>query len=394
MTENNHLQENGPGKRIIWVVPPSRTATLHVNAFNEPASELARLGWDVTLLTQKNSDQIVSRGFAIRSLPMPRVYLLGQFLYHSFVLGDLIKHWRTTDVIYFHQESAFWISVLRLLRVFIPGSFPLLIMDIRTVSMIVDTPKAKLRALYNRWMIRLAHHWTDGETAITQRLADAVGIPPSRLLGIWPSAANRELFSQAIGLRHWPAPGEPIPVIYVGSLYKERNVMAFCRAVVAACERGMDFTLTVIGSGDELEDLQAFAAVSGGRVRVLPPVMHSEVPRILSGACIGVLPFPDEEKFRVSSPIKLFEYLAAGMPIIATRIVCHTDVVSGEYVFWADGSDESALVRALESCWTARNRLEALGQSAFEASVNWTWAASAKKISDALISGLEQFSRG
>ena len=187
--------------------------------------------------------------------------------------------------------------------------------------------------------------------------------------------------------------GKSVPIIYIGSLYKERNVLTFCRAIVAACKRGMDFTLTIIGSGDELPDLHAFASISDGRVRILAPVPHGEVPLILAGACVGVLPFPDEEKFRVSSPIKLFEYMAAGMPILATRIVCHTDVVGGgAYAFWADGSDEAAMVAALESCWTERDRLQELGNLASEAAANWTWAASAQKISDALILGLRRHS--
>ena len=74
---------------------------------------------------------------------MPRIYLLGQFIYHLFVVADLIRHRKTTDVIFFHQESALWISLLHPLRLFLPGKFPLLVMDVRTVPMIVDTSSGK-----------------------------------------------------------------------------------------------------------------------------------------------------------------------------------------------------------------------------------------------------------
>ena len=41
--------------------------------------------------------------------------------------------------------------------------------------------------------------------------------------------------------------------------------------------------------------------------------------------------------FGVSSPIKLFEYLAAGLPILATRIDCHTNVVgNADCAVWLD----------------------------------------------------------
>lgn len=385
MTEEPGSMANDDRYRMIWVVPASLQPTLHSNAFNEPARELGRLGWEVSLLAQGNAGDIVAGGFSVRYLPMPRVYLLGQMIYHLYVCADVVRHWKVADVVFFHQESALWMWLLRPLRWIIPGCFPLLIMDTRTVEMSVATPKARLRDFYRRLMNLLANHLADGQTAITGRLAEAVGISPAQLLGIWPSGANRELFSQAIGMRRWPVESEPLPLMYIGTLTRERNVLAFCRAVVAACERGMNFTLTIIGSGDERPELEAFAEGSGGRVRVLAPVPHDQVPKALAQACVGVLPFPDEEKFRISSPIKLMEYLAAGMPILATRIVCHTDVVGDlPIAVWADGSDEAAFLRALEHCWNLRDRLPAMGQAASEAAVDWTWAASARKISDAL----------
>lgn len=64
--------------------------------------------------------------------------------------------------------------------------------------------------------------------------------------------------------------------------------------------------------------------------------------------CNGYAHFPDEEKFRVSSPIKLFEYLASGLPLMATRIRCHTDVIQdNDVVFWMDGADVPDIIHAL-----------------------------------------------
>ena len=52
---------------------------------------------------------------------------------------------------------------------------------------------------------------------------------------------------------------------------------------------------------------------------------------------LGRTTFPGEFDFPVSSPIKLFEYLAAGLPILATRIDCHTNVVgNADCAVWLD----------------------------------------------------------
>jgi glycosyltransferase involved in cell wall biosynthesis len=239
-----------------------------------------------------------------------------------------------------------------------------------------------------------ANRWVDGQTAITGRMAEAVGIPPERLWGIWPSGVNADQFARA-RQRHWPAEGESIQLIYVGAIFQERNLMGLCRAVEAANAAGLSFGFTIVGDGPEREALSDYAARTGGRIRVLPPVAHVQVPDLLARAHVGVLPFPDEPKFRVSSPIKLFEYMAAGMPILATRIVCHTDVVGDtSTAFWAEPNGDEGLYAALTHCWQAREELRVMGERSAIAVNDWTWTAAARKLNDALIRGLEAASAG
>jgi glycosyltransferase involved in cell wall biosynthesis len=152
----------------------------------------------------------------------------------------------------------------------------------------------------------------------------------------------------------------------------------------------MAFRLILVGDGQEHEDLKAFAAQTGDLIDVRPPVPHAEIPAVLAEAHIGTLPFPDEEKFRVSSPIKLFEYMAAGLPVMATAIVCHTDVMEDDYAFWASGSDVDGLLDALRSIWQKRGSLQEMGRLAAEASIRWTWAGSASNLKAALEKGMAQ----
>jgi glycosyltransferase involved in cell wall biosynthesis len=239
--------------------------------------------------------------------------------------------------------------------------------------------------LMNEW----ANRWVDGQTAITTRMAEAVEIPVDRLWGVWPSGVNLERFALAAHTRQWPVDEEPIVVTYIGSLHYERNLLAFCRAIEAACQEGMIFRCFIVGEGTQRSELEQFAAQTTGRIQVTPTVPHEQVPGWLARSHIGVLPFPDEAKFHVSSPIKLFEYMASGLPILATRIACHTDVIGeGEYVFWSEDASESGLLRALRQAWQQRANLHTIGRKAAEASTNWTWAASAAKLHQALEYGL------
>jgi glycosyltransferase involved in cell wall biosynthesis len=153
----------------------------------------------------------------------------------------------------------------------------------------------------------------------------------------------------------------------------------------------MVFTLSVAGRGTDRERVAELAADSGGAICLVDGVPHTDVPDLLAAAHVGVLPFADEEKFRVSSPIKLFEYMASAMPILATRVACNTDVVrDGRFAFWADDAGEDGLFEALKGVWISRLMLPGMGREAALAAKSWTWAASAEKLAEALRSGMRE----
>jgi glycosyltransferase involved in cell wall biosynthesis len=257
------------------------------------------------------------------------------------------------------------------------------------------TLKDRVRREFYFFMNSLANRMTDGQTAITQRMADLLGIPRERLWGTWPSGVNLEQFSVASKQRQWTGPHDPVNIIYIGSLHYERNLMNLCKAVISANQAGMRFKLLLYGEGTEKKDLQAFADEYPEAITVFKSVAHDQIPAVLSSAHVGVLPFPDEDKYKVSSPIKLFEYMGAGMPILATQIVCHTDVVdSGEYVFWAESADIKGIFDALQKIWHARLSLAAMGEKSLKAASNWTYKSSAKRLSNALQYGLSMYCKG
>ena len=53
----------------------------------------------------------------------------------------------------------------------------------------------------------------------------------------------------------------------------------------------------------------------------------SEIPALIAKCDLPVLPFPDFLPWRVSSPIKLMEYMAMGKPVLVPDMECFTDVL-------------------------------------------------------------------
>lgn len=377
---------------LVWVYPVNI-----FNAFNaaprlEVTKEMRNLGWKVDLIACGLNGTHVVQGVDVLCFSWPDFYFIRHLFFHMRIIGYILQHWKEIDAVLFTQISAPWLFPLRLLNPF-SKKHPLFVMDTRTVPMEINeksTLKDKLRGRFYFLMNSFANVFADGQTAITQRMANLLHIPPQKLWGTWASGVNVEKFKFAAQSRHWPAPQDPVQLIYIGTLNYERNLMTFSKAVMEANRQGMNFSLLLYGEGSEMQDLQAFAGQTNGTIQVFASVPHDQVPTILANAHVGVLPFPDEEKYRVSSPIKLFEYMGAGLPILATKIVCHTDVIeNGTYVFWAENSDLDGMLTALKKIWQEKAALPELGMKAQIAAQDWTYIASAKRLHTALQLGIE-----
>lgn len=375
---------------LLWVTTSSLDNKMERgHKWLEMAHELRKLGWYVNLISQGPTGYRSILGVETYCISQPNIFLVGKVIFHIKLLVAIAKWWSDIDIILFDQISAPWLLPIRFIRTLLGKDRPILVMDSRAVQLTAPTLKAQMHQIYQKFVAQLANKWADGQTAITYRLAKVAGIPEEKLWGTWPSGVKLEQFAPVQKTRRWPSSGAPIHLIYVGVLYHERNLMEFCQAVEAANDDGMQFVFTIIGDGSAKLELENYALQTQGRIRVLPPVPHAEIPALMGQAHVGVLPFRDTIYYQISSPIKLFEYLAAGLPILATRIACHTDVLGeADFVFWANTGSVEDLYSALQQAWLAHFSLDTLGTRAAAIAPSWTWEASAQKLDKALTQGM------
>lgn len=386
----NDSPPGGRPLRLAWVSPITPTKLDSVT-WLDTTRELRRLGMDVTLLAAgQPAGRHSYRGIEVINIPRPEIYFVSRLVFHLRVLLYLLPRLSQIDFVLFHPISAIWLFPLRLAG----RDRPLLVMDSRDLlDFGTTTLKARLRNALERLTYRLATRLADGQTAITPRLAQLVGIPPRQLWGIWPSGVNPEAFAVARAERQPPSPSEPLRLVYAGIFLEQRHLLPLARAVRRANDEGMAFRLSLYGDGPQRPALEAYAATTGDAVRVERPIPYDAIPTMLAAADIGVtsLPSPDDVKYEASSPLKLFEYMAAGLPVLSTSNRCHTDVVgAGRYAFWAAAPTEDDLLAALRAAWAARHELAELGQTAYQDVDEWTWAASARKLYEALQAGLRR----
>jgi glycosyltransferase involved in cell wall biosynthesis len=382
---------------LVWVDLNRAFLPLYVTSRLEATRELRNMGWQVTLVLEGPSGWQSIRGVEVFCISRPKIFILGNILFHLRFLHIINREWSGIDLILIHPTSAPWLLPLRILRQLRGDSRPLLLMDTRDRNAPGNGLKNQLRAYYGGFVNHFASQWADGQTAITKRMADFVHIPQNQLWGIWPSGVNLEHFSPAQTSRKWPIGGQPIHLIYIGSLLHARNLLVMCQAVEKENCNDIRFKFSLYGEGSARADLEAFSQQTAGRVNVFSPVSHDQIPEVLAQAHVGVTSLfsSEEDLFKASSPIKLFEYMATGMPVFATRIPCHTDVIGTcSCAFWVENPTVEGFTAALRNLWNERSSLADRGRLAAQLAQDYTWAASAKKLASALEYGMATTRRG
>jgi glycosyltransferase involved in cell wall biosynthesis len=110
-----------------------------------------------------------------------------------------------------------------------------------------------------------------------------------------------------------------------------------------------DLHLVVAGDGPIRAELAAHAVQRGvaDRVHFLGHVDHTRVAATLAAADVAVAPYPALDSFSFS-PLKLYEYLAAGTPVVASSIGQIPAVLGdGRWGTLVPPGDATALARAL-----------------------------------------------
>ena len=153
------------------------------------------------------------------------------------------------------------------------------------------------------------------------------------------------------------------------------------------------FDLVVVGDGPMRKALEKEAEELGlkDRVTFTGAVEYERVPEILKALDVAVAPYPEMADFYFS-PIKIFEYMAAGRPIVASRIGQITDVlVDGENALLVPPGNADALAHALARLKSDPELRQQLGHAAQrEARESHTWLARVKTIKPLFVSLAEQ----
>ena len=163
-----------------------------------------------------------------------------------------------------------------------------------------------------------------------------------------------------------PQPEDPdrVVVTFVGTLKPWHGVADL---ITAAALARQSWSLRIIGDGPEMDSLRAQAERLGVEVDFRGAVAPQDIPAHLAGSAIGVAPYPDlgggEQQY--FSPMKVLEYLAAGLAVVASDVGQVPQLLedgSGRHGVLVAPSDPTALAAALDDLAACPDRRARMGR--------------------------------
>ena len=180
-----------------------------------------------------------------------------------------------------------------------------------------------------------------------------------------PNGADPDMFDPfdyGIKFRRANHLREKFVVIYAGAhgMSNDLNVVLDAAKLL---EKNKEIQIVLLGDGKEKFNLQSYAVQIGLRnVLFLPPVPKTEMAAALAGAdaCIAILK-PIEE-YKTTYPNKVFDYMAAGRPVVlAIEGVIRDVVLAADCGVTPTPGDARSLADAIISLSTNRDRSVKMG---------------------------------
>ena len=176
-----------------------------------------------------------------------------------------------------------------------------------------------------------------------------------------------------------PLADRPVEFAYVGYISEVRNIFGMMRAIDLLRDRGARLRLVGTFAIEETER-RAKAMPEWASVRFDGWASRRQVAQVMADARAGLVVLRPVEHEMLTLPIKLFEYMAAGLPVIASDFPVWRAIVDGAQCgLLVDPLDEQAIASAMRWMLDHPEEAEAMGRrgrAAVEQQFNWDHEAS------------------
>ena len=256
----------------------------------------------------------------------------------------------------------------------------------------------ELAAKAEEWVLKRA----DAVLAVSAPLADhaaSLGVPAEKI-HIVPNGVDPRLFlpgpSEPATRSRWGLDGAPL-LGFVGGLRPWHGVESLPPIFEALTRRHEGLQLVIVGDGPLRGSLAEEISKRGLASRTIftGSLRQEEVPQLLREMTVALAPYPRLEHPFYFSPLKLFEYMACGVPVVASAVGQIASVVrEGETGLLCPPGDLESFVAACDRLLSDPSLRQRIGSAAAsEVGEHYTWDANARRVSEIAETLLERFEK-
>jgi glycosyltransferase involved in cell wall biosynthesis len=175
-------------------------------------------------------------------------------------------------------------------------------------------------------------------------------------------------------------------VVFVGALASWQGIDTILGAVEAP-EWPSAVDLVIAGDGKERERIEV-ATRANSRIRWLGTIPYAESPALVAGSLASLVPMADAPRSRYGlSPLKLFEAMACGVPVVASDLPGLGDTVRAhDCGLTFPAGDPGALARSVAQLAADPARAREMGSRGRDAAVvRYSWDARAGQTEQVLL---------
>ena len=176
-------------------------------------------------------------------------------------------------------------------------------------------------------------------------------------------------------------PSSPLSMFYVGGLGSLYDLSDFCVAVASVPET----SLTICTRPKEWEQARKdYGPLMGDNIKVVHANGKKELEPYFAAANVAVLAMAPHEYRDFAAPLKLFEYIGNGKPIIATEGTFVGDVVTHDKLGWTVKASVDEFATLLEQLTRHPEQVDAAFDRVMAARDQHTWSARVEELATAL----------
>jgi len=343
--------------------------------FYKECRSLADAGYEVHLIAPHDRDETVD-GIHIHAVPKHRNKLKRML----FTTAAVLKKALSLDAALYHFHDPELIPygvILRLLRrnvVYdVHEDYPEIIPHKKNIPYIIRMYAAMMVGLLER----LSAHYFSAVVTVTPKIYERFRHSARRGCAIHNYPVIREQDSVS-----WDSRADE--VFYIGSIALNRGIEDMVKAV-GLVQKKMNVRLVLAGEFTT-EALEC-------EIRALPEFMYvdyhgfvdrDEAERLMSRARAGLIVLHPEPRYKVSYPNKLFEYMAAGIPVIASDFPLWRQIIKESRCgVLVEPLNPAALAEAIIAVLQKPKDAEEMGERGREAAMKkFRWENEKKKLLD------------